>query len=54
MPIYEFDCEKCKKTFDLVESISDYDPKQVKCPKCGSKKVRRRFSSIHAVTSKKS
>jgi len=54
MPVYEFECEDCKKPFDVIESISTYDPKKVKCPKCGGKKVRRRYSTVHAVTSKKS
>ena len=54
MPIYEFRCLDCKKRFDLVLSVTEYDPKKVKCPKCGAKKVERQWSRVFAVTSKKS
>ncbi len=40
MPTYEFYCEKCKKTFSVVISISDYDKKKYKCPKCKGKKSK--------------
>jgi putative FmdB family regulatory protein len=33
MPTYEFYCEKCKRTFSVVLSISDYDKKKYNCPK---------------------
>lgn len=54
MPVYEFDCGKCKKGFEVVRSIHEYDASKVKCPKCGSKKVSRRWSRVSAITSKKS
>lgn len=54
MPIYEFNCKACKKPFEIVESLASYDPKKVKCPECGSKRVERRWSTVYAVTSKKS
>lgn len=38
MPTYEYECKKCKRTFDVFQSITD-KPLQ-KCPKCKSK-VRR-------------
>ena len=40
MPTYEFYCEKCKKAFSVVISISDYDKKKYNCPKCKGKKVK--------------
>ncbi|HBF12726.1 MAG TPA: transcriptional regulator [Deltaproteobacteria bacterium] len=35
MPYYEYQCTKCKKTFEYLQKISD-TPKK-KCEKCGSK-----------------
>jgi len=54
MPIYEYVCLDCKKLFSEVKPMSAYDPKAVKCPKCNSKKVERRWSSVFVDTSKKS
>ncbi len=54
MPIYEYVCLDCKKEFSEAKPISGYDPKKAKCPKCGSKKVERRFTSVFVDTSSKS
>ena len=35
MPMYEFECEKCRKHFTLQHTFSEYDEhKKEKCPKC--------------------
>ena len=54
MPTYGFTCEKCKKKFDLVMTISEYEKKKKRCPKCKSTRVKQEISSFQAVTSKKS
>jgi putative FmdB family regulatory protein len=54
MPTYEYVCLACQKKFQEVKPISAYDPKKVRCPKCSSKKVDRRWSSVFVETSKKS
>jgi putative FmdB family regulatory protein len=54
MPVYEFTCISCKKKFEVVKSIKGFDPKKIKCPKCKSARVERRWSTVYAVTSKKS
>ena len=54
MPVYEFHCSDCKKTFEIVQSISAYSPKKVTCPECGGKHLERVWSRVYAVTSKKS
>lgn len=54
MPIYEFSCKDCKKDFEVVQSISDYDPEKVECPGCKGKNVARLWSRVTAITSKKS
>jgi putative FmdB family regulatory protein len=44
MPIYEFNCAKCKKTFESLV-MKKADERGVKCPTCGNKKVTRVLSS---------
>lgn len=54
MPQYDYKCEKCKKGFSLVMTMSEKEKKKVKCPKCKSTKVRPVYSGFFAVTSTKS
>ena len=54
MPVYEFTCRKCNKPFEVVRLIARFDPKKVRCPSCHSRRVERRWTSVFAVTSKKS
>ncbi len=54
MAVYEFSCLECKKKFEVVQAIRDYDPTKVTCPDCSSKKVERLWSKVFTVTSKKS
>lgn len=43
MPIYEFVCRKCKADFEeLVLRSSE----EVRCPKCGSKRIERAMSTF--------
>jgi putative FmdB family regulatory protein len=46
MPIYEYQCSACGKTFEyLARSLAEPAPK---CPKCGAKKPRKLLSSFNA------
>jgi len=54
MPVYEFTCQGCRKKFRVVRPITEYNPKAVRCPKCRSKNVKRRWSTFQVHTSKKS
>jgi len=54
MSVYEFSCRDCKKKFQEVVPIADYDPKGIRCPKCKSKKVDRIWGTVNVNTSKKS
>lgn len=54
MPVYEYVCKKCGEFFERVEKLSEHDSAKVRCPECKSKQVERRFTSVFAVTSKKS
>jgi putative FmdB family regulatory protein len=42
MPIFEFRCEKCKKTFETIV----FGSQEVSCPKCKSKKVKKLMSAF--------
>jgi putative FmdB family regulatory protein len=56
MPTYEFQCEKCRKRFDLNYSVAEYEraaKKKIKCPKCARRRVLRQISSFEVKTSKK-
>ncbi|APV44054.1 putative regulatory protein, FmdB family [Dehalogenimonas formicexedens] len=44
MPIYEYNCKKCAKRFELLRRFSD--TAEVTCPKCGSTEVERKISSF--------
>jgi putative FmdB family regulatory protein len=41
MPIYEYKCDECPEEFEKLVSGTNPD---VSCPKCGSKKVTKKFS----------
>ncbi len=44
MPIYEYDCTKCGKRFEvLVRSKSDLNPS---CPKCGAARPVKALSAF--------
>ncbi len=55
MPLYEFRCKKCSKTFDEKETFAEHDkhPK-VSCPHCGSTDVEPVIMPVEVRTSKKS
>jgi putative FmdB family regulatory protein len=53
MPVYEFVCRDCQKTFEILRPISQSSD-TVTCSHCGSGKVERIWSQVYAVTSKKS
>lgn len=54
MPNYSYQCQECRKSFSVHMTIPEHDKGRVKCPKCGSRKVRQQFGLFGAITSKKS
>ena len=54
MPRYEFYCEDCKKPFEAILTLAEYDKGKVKCPKCGRAHTHQEAAAFFAVTSKKS
>lgn len=43
MPIYEYQCDACHHTFDLLQKISDEPIKT--CPACGMLRVKKLVSA---------
>jgi len=54
MPTYEYFCLKCKKSFTIVMSISEYEKGKANCPKCGKRQVKQQVTAFQIKTSKKS
>lgn len=54
MPVYEYLCNKCGKTFSEILTIAQMEKQKMKCPKCKSGDVKRIVSHIHTITKKKS
>jgi len=54
MPLYEFYCEKCKKSFTLQLHLDEYEKGSYSCPECKSRKVNKQISTFQTKTSKKS
>jgi len=54
MPRYEFLCEKCKKPFELMMTISEREKATPKCPTCKGTKVTSQLGGFMAQTAKKS
>ena len=53
MPVYEYICLDCRKTFEIVRPISVTSPKSVTCPSCQSRHVERQWSNVFVETSRK-
>jgi len=47
MPIYEYTCQDCQTSFELIRSISEADA-DVECIKCHSENVKRLVSLFNA------
>jgi len=43
MPTYEYECSACSHSFEALQSMSE--PRLLKCPKCGKKKLQRLIGS---------
>ncbi|PYS40482.1 MAG: zinc ribbon domain-containing protein [Acidobacteria bacterium] len=54
MPVYEFKCLDCGKTFTLPLAVKDFEKNNYECPSCKKKNLEEQFSSVNVVTSKKS
>jgi putative FmdB family regulatory protein len=54
MPVYDYVCLDCHKTFETVLTLNEHDKENPKCPHCGSKNVEQEAAAFFAVTSRKS
>jgi len=45
MPIYAYVCKDCGHNFDLLVGVTS-EKVELKCPKCGSKDIERKFASF--------
>ncbi len=53
MPLYEFRCEKCGKSFEAHQSVDEHARSAPTCPSCKSDSVERLLSKFYAVTARK-
>lgn len=53
MPVYEYSCQDCGKRFEVTRAVTAAAG-EIRCPSCGGAKLERVYSSVYAVTSKKS
>ena len=54
MPVYDYVCRDCHKSFEKVLTLVEHDQELIACPHCGSKNVEQEAAAFFAVTSKKS
>jgi putative FmdB family regulatory protein len=54
MPRYEFLCETCQKSFELIMTIAEHEKAKPACPTCKGTKVTPQFGGFVAQTAKKS
>jgi len=48
MPIFDFACKNCGKTFDLM--ISNKEKENARCPECGSAELKQLLSPFGTTT----
>ena len=53
MPVYDYICNDCHKTFELVMTLKEHET-DIKCPHCKSRNVEQEATAFYAVTGKKS
>ena len=54
MPIYDYQCPSCGKSFSVRMSMTEHDMGAISCPECKNTKAVQQLSSLFVKTSKKS
>jgi putative FmdB family regulatory protein len=47
MPMYEYRCQSCGKSFEMLRRMQDSD-RDLKCPECQSSEIERLLSTFAA------
>jgi putative FmdB family regulatory protein len=45
MPLYEYRCRKCGKSFEMLRRMQDAD-RDLECPECRSEEIERLLSTF--------
>lgn len=45
MPVYEYRCDTCGATFEMLRRMQDAD-RDLNCPECRSEEVKRQLSTF--------
>ncbi len=45
MPVYEYECQGCGESFDVLVRSMHQEPREVACPACAGTEVRRLISA---------
>jgi len=53
MPVFEFACRECQKTFEVIRPMPESASTGVTCIYCGSTTVERISIAVYAVASKR-
>ena len=54
MPTYQFQCDECRKRFEVFMTYDEYGTKAVQCVHCESEAVTRRIGRIRIAKSEES
>jgi putative FmdB family regulatory protein len=54
MPVYDYICHDCHRSFETVLSLHEHDEQTIRCPHCGSNNVEQEVAEFFAVTGRKS
>ncbi|GAB6182701.1 FmdB family zinc ribbon protein [Thermodesulfovibrio hydrogeniphilus] len=50
MPIYEYKCKKCGKTFEVFVPMISREIRNQACPNCGSEETEKLISQVSSVS----
>lgn len=54
MPMYEYRCNACSKTFSVRQSLAEHDKGNIACPDCKGRQIVQQYSAFFVKTAKKS
>jgi len=54
MPTYQYQCQECKKRFEVFFTYDEYGTQKVKCTNCQSENITRRIGRIRIAKSEES